>query len=89
MNHSIDDMAMAVLFIAFALAILTIVFAAVFSRIYRAIRAEGEAHGIIIGELREMRRRDEMNVRARRTANERLIAETLGGNEFTEEELDV
>jgi hypothetical protein len=69
MNHSIDDIAMAICFIAFALAILTIVFAAVFSRIYRAIRAEGEAHGIVIGELRELRRRDEMNVRARQTAH--------------------
>jgi hypothetical protein len=89
MSSDYSEVAMAVLFIAFALAILTIVFAAVFSRIYRAIRAEGESYGIVIGELREMRRRDEMNVRARQRANEMLIAEMPGGNEFTEEELDV
>lgn len=93
MNHSIDDLAMAACFIAIALAVLTVVFAAVLGRVYRAIWAKAEAHGVVIGELREMRRRDEMNVRARREADRRLAADVerfiSGGSEFTEEELDV
>lgn len=86
---SFDDMAMAVFFVAAALAILTIVFAVVFSRLYRLIWAKAEAHGTLIGELREMRRRQKLEMEMQERVEERCLREIIQAGEFHEKELDV
>jgi hypothetical protein len=92
-----DDIAMASVFIVAAVVITLIAtgvfvtgIAAVLSRTYLAGRKDGLREGQIVGELAEHRRRDEMNVRARKRAEDELLSEILhGGSEFTEDEIDV
>ena len=92
-----DDIAMASMFIVAAVMMTLIAtgifvagIASVLSRTYLAGRKDGLREGQLIGELAEMRRRDEANVKARKKAEEELLAEIFHGgeDEFTQEELD-
>jgi hypothetical protein len=83
---------MVIMFTAVGLSILAVALSIVFAHFYHTIRRDGLKEGQLIGELSELRRRDEMNVRARREADRRLAADVetfISGGEFTEEELDV
>jgi hypothetical protein len=67
---SFDDIAMAVCFLAATLLVLWIVATVILSRACLAGRRDGLREGQLIGELAELRRRDEMNVRARERTHE-------------------